>query len=165
MALVKCDECDGKISSKSIACVHCGSPAGEYIKNKGERLDSQPEQILAKHTYSMVKAAPFWFLICLALCLSYGVGLILLAGWSLIMSPRPTLTITDRSLIYKDSHFKTSVIPLQNIRSIAVGSGILQNLLNAGYLIIKTSDSLLPILVNGLSDPKLIKTLILEQKV
>ena len=38
MALIECEECQGKVSSRAAACPHCGCPTETYL----ERVESDP---------------------------------------------------------------------------------------------------------------------------
>ena len=164
MALINCEECGKGISTQAESCVHCGAPISDRIKDKGLYLDNNEEKVIAEYVYTMFDAAPFWFLLFVAASLCM-VGIILLVIWSMFVSPRPRLTITDRSLIYKDMSMKTHIVNLQDIEKITVGGSFFQKIIKAGWLIIDRKGFLnFPILMNGLSDPESIKNLILKHK-
>lgn len=165
MALMNCEECGETISTKASACVHCGTTISDKIKDKGGRLDNNEETIIATYEYSMLRAGPLWMLIFVVMIIAYGTGIVFLAGWSFIMSPRPLLIVTDRALIYKDSSFKKHTIYLYEIDNITAGASVLQKIIGSGYLLIKKKGLLrLPLLVNGLQNPQLIKKLIISHR-
>ena len=165
MAVTTCEECGETISTKAAACVHCGTPISDRIKDKGERLDNNEETVIATYEYSMLRANPLWMIIFVASIFAYGAGIVFLAGWSFIMSPRPLLIVTDRALIYKISSSKQHRISFTEIDSITADANIIQGLIGSGYLKIKRKGFLrLPLLINGLQRPQDIKKLILSHK-
>lgn len=160
MALIKCHECENKISTRAEACIHCGVPIDDDIQDNGRRLDDSREQIIAEYTYSMLNANPLFLLIFILLSLT-GAGVILLVGWHAIMLPRPKLIITDRSLIYHDNYFKVHTIAFYNIENIIIGCSPLQKLIHSGWLQVHQEGIFqFPLTVNGLPEPQKIKKLI-----
>jgi len=155
MSLISCSECDKQISSESRACVHCGRPLN---------AQSEPERVIAEYKYSMFDAGPFWPAVFVAASIT-GIGIFFLIAWSVSMTPRPRLTVTNHGLKYRDMNNKTHVVPFKEITDIIAGSGPFQKLIGSGYLIIKREGLLkLSLFINGLSSPKEIKKVILKYK-
>lgn len=153
MSLISCPECDKQISSESQSCVHCGRPLN---------AQSEPERVIAEYKYSMLDAGPLWLAIFVATSV-IGVGILFLTTWSVSMTPRPRLTVTNRGLKYRDMNNKTHVVPFDEITDIIAGGGPFQKLIGAGYLIIKRKGLLnLPLFINGMSRPQEIKEVIIK---
>ena len=160
MALINCGECGKTISSQATNCVHCGFPVSDEIRSKGERLDGNQEKVIAEYKYTMLDAGPMWLLIFVATSV-IGIGVFFLVTWSIVMAPRPRLTVTDRSLIYRDMNSKRHLIKFHDIIDITAGGSLFQKLIGSGYLVIKREGLFkLPLFVNGLSRPKEIEKLI-----
>lgn len=157
MSLTTCPECDKQISDAAKTCVNCGFPFDAQ-----KRLN--PEIIIAEYRYSMLDAGPFWLLIFVAASV-IGIGILFLVAWSISMTPRPRLILTNRGLKYIDMNRKTLLIPFDEIIDIIAGGSPFQKLIGAGYLIIKREGFLkLSLVLNGLSNPKEIKKAILKYK-
>lgn len=164
MAMTNCEECGATISTKATSCVQCGAPISDRIKDKGKYLDNNQEKVIAEYRYSMLNSSPLWLLIFIATSF-IGVGIVFLVLWTMFTTPRPRLTITDRSLIYRDTLLVKNVINFNNIESITVGGSPFQKLIRAGSLIIRKKGFWnVPLIINGLPDPQDIKILILKYK-
>ena len=150
MSLITCPECDKQISSAAEICVNCGFPL------KAQKR-AEPETIIAEYKYSMLDAGPLWLLIFVATSV-IGIGILFLITWSISMSPRPRLILTNHGLKYIDMNRKTTFIPFEEITDITTGGSLFQKLIGAGYLIIKRKGFLkFSLFINGLSSPKKIK--------
>ena len=153
MSLIKCPECGKNISSQSETCPSCG------LSHPLERTE---EQAIVVYKYRMFAAAPFWFLLFCGLTFFFGTGLMFLLIWFIMKTPAPTLTITNQAVIYK-AH-KTRRVELRDIEQVEAHSSIPQSLIGTGYIVIRRKGRLiLPLVVNGLPDPRRIQQIILEQ--
>lgn len=165
MALGNCDECGGKISTRSDKCVHCGAPVSDKIRDMGARLDNNREVTIASYTYSMFRAGPLWLIIFIATSF-VGIGILPLVSWFVLMLPRPRLTITDRRVIYRDMQLKKTIVDLVDIEAITTGASPFQKLIGSGWIVIHRKGLLnFNITFNGLPDPKQIKKYILKYKI
>jgi len=154
MSLMKCPECNKKISSKSSACVFCGMQAP---------WQSIPEETIATYKYRMTAAAPLWFTIFCGLVFFYGIGLLLLLFWFILKTPAPTLTITNKAVIYRTPGEKR--IEITEIDRVTACASWPQSSFNNGYVVIYQKSLLsLPMIINGLPDPNKIEQIILDQK-
>lgn len=152
MALIKCEECGNDISNKTNLCIHCGMPIN----------DKNDNTVLGEYTYSLFRAGPFWF--CLFVLTSWDIAsLALLIGWAIFMFPRPKLIVFGSYFTYRDMNLKESHIYFDDIVEITVGRSLFQRAIGAGWIIVDRKGFFnLPVLMNGLSDPKSIRELILK---
>ena len=105
---------------------------------------------------------PILFIICLALILAYGAGLILLFIWYL-KTKATKLTITDQRVILRKGLLskKTSEVSIDDIRKIGTEQRFLQRIFGVGTMTISTAGTAgVEISVSGFRKPDELKNLI-----
>jgi len=163
MALINCPECKQEMSSQAQTCQNCGFTVSENISLNAASCNDNSEVIIAEYKYTMMAAAPLWFLIFCGLIFVYGLGIILFIVWLLIKLPAPKLIITNKAVIYRQITEKR--IEIANIEKIRYGASLPQKILmRSGWIAIyKKSWIKIPLVINGLPDPEKIKRTILQQ--
>lgn len=151
------------MSSQAQTCQNCGFPisTNTSLKNQAS-CDDNPEVIIAEYKYTMMAAAPFWFLIFCGLVFVYGLGIILFIIWLFLKIPAPKLIITNKAIIYRQITEKR--IEIADIEKIRCGASLPQKIfMKSGWIAIyKKSWLKIPLIINGLPDPEKIKRIILQ---
>jgi len=105
---------------------------------------------------------PILFIICLALIIAYGAGLVILFIWYL-KTKATKLTITDQRVILRRGLLskKTSEVSINDIRKIGTEQRFLQRIFGVGTMTISTAGtSGVEISVSGFKKPDELKNLI-----
>ncbi len=120
------------------------------------------EKVLYEAHPAMFRNHPFWFILCLALCVAYGVGLIPLIIW-FVQTRGTKLTVTNEQTTLRRgilSKFTNDVFH-ENVRNILVRQTFFQRLMGVGYVGISSSGQEgIEIEINGIPDPDGVKQII-----
>ena len=107
---------------------------------------------------AMVRAHPFWFILCVLLIAAFGIGIIILLYWY-IKTRATALTVTDQELMYERgilSKDRTSV-SLKHIRSVNIAQGFVNRIFGVGTVQISTAGDEPEFTIADMPDPYVIQ--------
>lgn len=160
----ECPFCAETILVKAKKCKHCGEFLDGTTNPTGapDQQESAVETTEYKAHPSMFRNRPIEFIIALALCLVWGIGLIILLVWW-IRNLATTLTVTTkRTTLQKGLLSKfTSEVFHKDVRNVQVTQTVMQRLFNVGRIEISSAgQGDFEIAVAGIFNPSEVKRII-----
>lgn len=115
---------------------------------------------------AMFRNHPIWFVVCVALIVLYGVGLIPLAIWWITVRSKILTITTNRTTYHYGLLSKhTNEVRHSDVGNIRIDQGVLQRMLGVGKISISSAGQAdVEIEINGMPNPSKIASLIRKQQ-
>jgi len=162
VAIIACPECEGRVSSRAIACPHCGFPVQEEQARSGA---GGGEEMLRQVSPSLYGRNPLIHLVVGLLCLVV-VGLVLyFVEWMRCRATRLVITTERTTLETGIFSRQTNEVRHADLRNVQVHQGLLDRMVGVGKLELSSAgQSNVEIQVAGLPDPQGLAGLIRDHR-